>query len=79
MEIVGRFCPAVFVCVVVDFVDNVESVGACCIDIGSTGGPEGSVVGIVEGVSRGLGSRCGLGGFVGDDIVAAMWRSEGGR
>ncbi len=62
-----------------DVVDDVEGVGARCIDVGSAGGPEGSVVRVVEGIGRGLGSRCGLGGLVGDDIVAAMWRSEGGR
>ncbi len=79
MEIVGHLCPTVVVRVVVDVVDNVEGVGPCGVDIGSAGGPEGGVVGVVERIGRGLGCRCRLGRFVGDDIVATMRKPEGGR
>ncbi len=48
-----------------DFVDIVEDVGACGVDVGSAGRPEGGVVGVVEGIGKGLGR------FVGDVIVAA--------
>ncbi len=54
-----------------DFVDIVEDVGACGVDVGSAGRPEGGVVGVVEGIGKGLGDRCGLGRFAGDVIVAA--------
>ncbi len=57
--------------IVIDFVDNVEGIGACDVDVGSAGRPEGGVVGMVEGIGKGLGDRCGLGRFVGDVIVAA--------
>ncbi len=61
-----------------DFVDEVECVYACGVDIGSTCGIEGGVVVDVEGMGGRLRDYygLGLGVFLCDDIVVAMGGSQ---